>query len=50
MIKEELFMNCFMKVFVMSLILLISVDAVYTQTEKGDKELSIAASFTSRKT
>jgi opacity protein-like surface antigen len=42
-------MKCFLKVFIGVLTTLISVETAFAQTERGDKELSIAASFMARK-
>jgi len=42
-------MKCALRVLIALLVVLISVPVVFSQTEKGDKELSIAASFMSRK-
>jgi len=42
-------MKCFLKLFVGVLTILISVETVFAQTERGDKELSITASFIAKK-
>ena len=42
-------MKCFVKVFVGVLTVLISVETVFAQIERGDKEFSIAASYMSMK-
>ena len=42
-------MKCFLKVFVGILTVLISVDTVFAQTERGDKEFSNSVSFMSVK-
>jgi len=42
-------MKSFLRVLIGLLTVLMAVETVFAQTEKGDKELSIAASFMSRK-